>query len=39
MVVRVKLKGLKITRNSAGHYYVYVRGTKACAHLKFRWHP
>jgi hypothetical protein len=28
MVVRVKLKGLKITRNSAGHYYVYVRGTK-----------
>src|SRR5262245_15602331 len=28
MVVRVKLKGLKITRNGAGRYYVYVRGTK-----------
>jgi hypothetical protein len=27
MVVRVKLRGLKITRNSAGRYYVYVRGT------------
>jgi hypothetical protein len=30
MVVRVKLKGLKITRNKAGRYYVYVRGTKRC---------
>ena len=30
MVVRVKLKGLKIARNKAGHYYVYVRGTKRC---------
>ena len=28
MVVRVKLKGLKIARNGAGRYYVYVRGTK-----------
>jgi len=28
MVVRVKLKGLKITRNAVGRYYVYVRGTK-----------
>jgi hypothetical protein len=28
MVVRVKLKGLKITRNGTGRYYVYVRGTK-----------
>ena len=28
MVVRVKLKGLKITRNGAGRYYVYVRGTR-----------
>lgn len=28
MVVRVKLKKLKIARNGAGHYYVYVRGTK-----------
>jgi hypothetical protein len=28
MVVRVKLKGLKIARNKAGRYYVYVRGTK-----------
>lgn len=30
MVVRVKLKGLKITRNKAGRYYVYVRGTTRC---------
>jgi hypothetical protein len=30
VVVRVKLKGLKITRNKAGRYYVYVRGTKRC---------
>jgi hypothetical protein len=30
MVVRVKLKGLKIARNKAGRYYVYVRGTKRC---------
>ena len=28
MVIRVKLNGLKITRNKAGRYYVYVRGTK-----------
>ncbi|MGB6434527.1 MAG: integrase [Bradyrhizobium sp.] len=28
MVVRVKLKGLKITRNKARRYYVYVRGTR-----------
>jgi hypothetical protein len=28
MVIRVKLKGLKITRNATGRYYVYVRGTK-----------
>jgi integrase len=30
MVVRVKLKGLKVTRNKAGRYYVYIRGTKRC---------
>ena len=28
MVVLVKLKGLKIARNEAGHYFVYIRGTK-----------
>jgi hypothetical protein len=28
MVVLVKLRGLKIARNKAGHYFVYVRGTK-----------
>ena len=28
MVVRVKLEGLKIARNPAGKYYVYIRGTK-----------
>jgi hypothetical protein len=28
MVVLVKLKGLKIARNKAGNYFVYVRGTK-----------
>lgn len=34
MVVRVKLKGLKIARNEAGRYYVYVRGTKlSCEEL------
>lgn len=27
MVVKVKLTGLKIARNSAGKYYVYVRGS------------
>jgi hypothetical protein len=30
VVVRVKLKGLKIARNAAGHFYVYVRGTNRC---------
>jgi hypothetical protein len=28
MVVRVKLRRLKIARNKAGNYFVYVRGTK-----------
>jgi len=28
MVVRVKLKGLKIVRNKAGRYFVYIRGTR-----------
>jgi len=28
MVVLVRLKGLKIARNKAGRYFVYIRGTK-----------
>jgi integrase len=28
MVVKVKLNGLKIARNKAGKYYVYIRGTR-----------